>query len=80
MLAKDSVRSRLDSDAGISFTEFAYQVGDSDPNTATHLMPWQVFQANDFLQLYEQHNCVVQVCMFFFVGVVPRSRFPDRWL
>ena len=38
MIAKDSVRSRLDSDAGISFTEFSYML----------------LQANDFAWLFEK--------------------------
>ena len=45
MLAKDSVRSRLESDAGISYTEFSYQL----------------LQANDFLHLRETTNCELQV-------------------
>ncbi|MFY9263694.1 MAG: tyrosine--tRNA ligase [Actinomycetaceae bacterium] len=45
MLAKDVVARRLDSDEGISYTEFSYQV----------------LQANDFLELYQRYNCVMQV-------------------
>ena len=45
MVAKDSVRSRLDSDAGISFTEFSYML----------------LQANDFAWLFENRSCVLQV-------------------
>ena len=41
MLAKDSVRSRLESDSGISYTEFSYML----------------LQANDFLHLRETHDC-----------------------
>jgi tyrosyl-tRNA synthetase len=44
MLAKDSVRSRLESDTGISFTEFSYAL----------------LQANDFRHLYEHHGVEVQ--------------------
>lgn len=44
MLARDSVRSRLESDAGMSYTEFSYQL----------------LQAWDFLQLREQYGCVLQ--------------------
>lgn len=45
MIAKDSVRSRLDREgSGISFTEFSYML----------------LQAYDFLHLYDQHNCVMQ--------------------
>jgi tyrosyl-tRNA synthetase len=45
MLAKDSVRSRLESDTGISYTEFSYQL----------------LQANDFLHLRETVNCELQI-------------------
>jgi tyrosyl-tRNA synthetase len=45
MLAKDSVRSRLESDTGISYTEFSYQL----------------LQANDFLHLRETLGCELQV-------------------
>lgn len=44
MLAKDSVKRRLDSEAGISFTEFSYQL----------------LQAYDFFHLYKEYNCTVQ--------------------
>ena len=44
MLAKDSVRSRLDSDNGLSFTEFSYSL----------------LQANDFRHLYEHHGVELQ--------------------
>jgi len=43
MLAKDSVKSRLE--AGISFTEFSYQI----------------IQSIDFLELYNKKNCTVQI-------------------
>lgn len=45
MLAKESVRSRMENAEGISFTEFAYQV----------------LQGNDFLHLYRTHDCRVQL-------------------
>jgi tyrosyl-tRNA synthetase len=45
MLAKDSVRSRLESDSGISYTEFSYML----------------LQANDFLHLRTTHDCELQV-------------------
>lgn len=45
MLGKDSVRSRLESESGMSFTEFSYQL----------------LQAYDFLHLYDQMNCSVQI-------------------
>ncbi|MEP7203061.1 MAG: tyrosine--tRNA ligase [Ilumatobacteraceae bacterium] len=44
MIAKDSVRSRLDSENGISYTEFSYML----------------LQANDFRHLYEQHDVELQ--------------------
>ncbi len=43
MLAKDSVSARLEA-GGISYTEFSYQV----------------LQSNDFLELYRRHGCVLQ--------------------
>jgi tyrosyl-tRNA synthetase len=45
MLAKDSVRSRLESDSGISYTEFSYML----------------LQAHDFLHLRKTHDCELQV-------------------
>ena len=44
MLKKDAVAARLNSDAGISYTEFSYQI----------------LQGYDFLELYRQHGCVLQ--------------------
>ncbi|MCU1447578.1 tyrosine--tRNA ligase [Cryobacterium sp.] len=44
MLKKDAVSARLNSDAGISYTEFSYQV----------------LQGMDFLELYRSHGCVLQ--------------------
>lgn len=45
MLLKDSVKSRLDSEAGLSFTEFSYQM----------------LQAYDFHHLFNKKNCKIQV-------------------
>jgi tyrosyl-tRNA synthetase len=46
MLAKDSVRSRMDaSDEGMSYTEFSYQL----------------LQGYDFYRLYKDQNCVLQL-------------------
>ncbi len=46
MMAKDSVRSRLErDDVGISYTEFSYML----------------LQAYDFVHLHQQHGCEVQV-------------------
>ncbi len=45
MLAKDSVKSRLENEGGISFTEFSYQL----------------LQANDFLHLRSAFNCELQI-------------------
>lgn len=44
MLAKDTVARRLNSDAGISFTEFSYQI----------------LQGMDFLELYRRHGISLQ--------------------
>jgi len=44
MLKKDAVNARLSSDAGISYTEFSYQI----------------LQGLDFLALYRSHDCVLQ--------------------
>ncbi|MFC6357216.1 tyrosine--tRNA ligase [Luethyella okanaganae] len=44
MLKKDAVAARLNSEAGISYTEFSYQI----------------LQGLDFLELYRQHGCVLQ--------------------
>ena len=45
MMSKDSVKSRLSRDEGISFTEFSYQL----------------LQAYDFLYLFEEYNCTFQM-------------------
>jgi tyrosyl-tRNA synthetase len=45
MLAKESVKTRLASEEGISFTEFSYQL----------------LQAYDFLNLYDQYQVVLQM-------------------
>jgi tyrosyl-tRNA synthetase len=44
MLKKDAVAARLESDAGISYTEFSYQI----------------LQGMDFLELYRSYGCVLQ--------------------
>ncbi|MEY4000218.1 MAG: hypothetical protein RLZZ626_573 [Actinomycetota bacterium] len=44
MIAKDAVSARLNSDAGISFTEFSYQI----------------LQGMDFLELYRRYGCTLQ--------------------
>lgn len=44
MLGKESVRARLDSESGMSFTEFSYSL----------------LQAYDFKHLYENHDCILQ--------------------
>ena len=44
MLSKDAVSARLNSDSGISYTEFSYQV----------------LQGMDFLELFQRYNCVMQ--------------------
>ncbi len=45
MLAKDSVRRRLEDEGGISYTEFSYLL----------------LQAYDFLHLFQEHKCTLQV-------------------
>ena len=45
MMSKDSVKSRLNSDAGISYTEFSYML----------------LQAYDFVHLNQAHGCELQV-------------------
>ena len=45
MLAKDTVARRLNSEEGISFTEFSYQV----------------LQGNDFLHLFDEYHCVLEI-------------------
>jgi tyrosyl-tRNA synthetase len=44
MLAKDAVSARLNSDAGISYTEFSYQI----------------LQGLDYLELFRRYGCVLQ--------------------
>jgi len=44
MLSKDAVSTRLNSEAGISYTEFSYQI----------------LQGMDYLELYRQYGCVLQ--------------------
>ncbi len=44
MLKKDAVSARLNSDAGISYTEFSYQI----------------LQGMDFLELFRSYGCVLQ--------------------
>lgn len=44
MIKKDAVAARLNSDAGISYTEFSYQI----------------LQGLDYLELYRQYDCVLQ--------------------
>ncbi len=45
MLAKDSIRTRLESEEGISYTEFSYML----------------LQAYDFLMLYQKYGCTFQM-------------------
>jgi tyrosyl-tRNA synthetase len=44
MLSKEAVSARLDSEAGISFTEFSYQI----------------LQGMDYLELYQRYGCTLQ--------------------
>ena len=45
MIARESVKRRLESQEGISFTEFSYML----------------LQAYDFLMLYDRHGCTLQM-------------------
>jgi tyrosyl-tRNA synthetase len=45
MMAKDSVKTRLESEEGISYTEFTYML----------------LQAYDFLAMYKSHGCTLQL-------------------
>ena len=45
MIAKEAVSARLESDAGISYTEFSYQI----------------LQSLDYLELYRRHGCRLQL-------------------
>jgi tyrosyl-tRNA synthetase len=45
MMAKDSVKSRFQNEQGISFTEFSYSL----------------LQSFDFLELFDRHNCTLQM-------------------
>jgi tyrosyl-tRNA synthetase len=45
MVAKDSVRSRMESEGGISYTEFSYML----------------LQAHDFYHLRKEHDCELQI-------------------
>lgn len=45
MLAKESVKSRIEKEQGMSFTEFSYSI----------------LQSYDFLKLFDLHNCTLQM-------------------
>jgi len=45
MLAKDSVKNRIDQEQGISFTEFSYSL----------------LQSIDYLQMFDRHKCTLQM-------------------
>src|SRR5437773_2636320 len=45
LLAKESVKRRLESEEGISYTEFSYLL----------------LQARDYLELFDRHNCTLQM-------------------
>ncbi len=45
MLAKESVRARIEQEQGMSFTEFSYSL----------------LQSYDYLQLYSRYNCTIQM-------------------
>ena len=58
MMAKDSVKTRLDSEQGMSFTEFSYQL----------------LQGYDFCHLFKTHDVQVQVGGSTSGGTSPRAR------
>ena len=67
-ISKFSVKSRLDSSSGISFTEFSYQL----------------LQAYDFLTLHRLHNCTIQLGgsdqlgnIVSGIDMIRRSKFGD---
>ncbi|GAA5948735.1 hypothetical protein JCM3765_004989 [Sporobolomyces pararoseus] len=69
MLSRESVKSRLDSSSGISFTEFSYQL----------------LQAYDFLTLHRLHNCTIQLGgsdqlgnIVSGIDMIRRSKFGDE--
>ena len=51
MILYFSVKGRLSSSEGMNFTEFTYQI----------------FQAYDWLQLYQKYNCIIQVILDIFL-------------
>ena len=61
MLAKEAVSARLDSEDGISYTEFSYQI----------------LQGMDFLELYRRYGCTLQIGGIGPVGQPDRRRRPD---
>ncbi len=61
MMAKDSVKARLESEHGISFTEFSYSL----------------LQANDFRHLYEHHDVQIQAGASDQWGNIVAGRRPD---
>ncbi len=68
MLAKDSVKSRIDQEQGMSFTEFSYSL----------------LQAYDFLQLFDRVHCTLQMGgsdqwgnIVFGVALIRRMRSAD---
>ena len=61
MLAKESVKARVESEAGISFTEFSYML----------------LQANDYRHLYDTMGVELQVGRLRPVGQHHRRHRPD---
>ncbi len=61
MIAKEAVSARLNSDAGISYTEFSYQI----------------LQGLDFLELYRRHGCIAADRRQRPVGQPDRRARPD---
>lgn len=54
MLLKHSVQSRINSEVGMSFTEFSYQI----------------FQSYDWLHLLKEYDCRFQVIMMYLLLLV----------
>ena len=69
MMARESVKSRLDSEEGISLTEFSYQVFQVTKFCTYNFIAQFVvctgridsFQAYDWYHLYKAHGCTVQL-------------------
>ncbi|XP_061180936.1 tyrosine--tRNA ligase, mitochondrial-like isoform X1 [Saccostrea echinata] len=74
MMHMSSVKTRMESEEGLSLTEFTYQVFQAcdwlhlyeNYNCTVQVsLTYQVFQACDWLHLYENYNCTVQVSLTY---------------